>query len=1069
MSVFKRIIAVFLAFSIIISMVTVASAAETDSGSSSLYDGNSVAIWIDEFTLFVGDELGQNGCWSMLNRCLSYSGTGALDGYEDIVTAAGRFNARFADEKYSLALTIAGFGANVRMWNTWAVVDFDSSFGVYRLKDSNTGNWLVNSLGYFPYYCETASAVPDDLKDIVVESTRKDQWIPISSATRSKQVSVLTKDSLSDLCLTLNQIDRTCSVRDTYINKQRFYVIIDTSNNIYANADGVPYVAHYEATVTDEKFDYIVNEGDNIDNSTTIDNSQVIDMSNGTFNYIDESGKQEFFIDELVYDFSSQSYSADTYNVTYDNDVYNTYNYTWNITYNITNTYVTNIGQTELYEPLELYYALPDGRSSADLTAEEVAGMSFEFADCVNYAKSATDTYLRALYHFDGNTDDSSYFSTQGKFEWLSGASISYMDVGTFDGALYLGPEAHSMKITLPSNIGVGDFTLQFRYYQAGEADTLDNIENRVQIGGTTVAQWDDSSISDGTASVGTSLAIGTWQEIAVIRHSGILYLYHNGICISNRANSSSWVGEIVLTLGDTSRAYSMLDELRVVNFAVAENGAAYTCTSVPYDTNSVLVLPDSAFPIADEYWDFKSSKSNYLTLTYDDFASGVISSHFSSTSGSGSYSAPDFRYNSSYVSLNAYPGYLRISTSYPASTLVADYYGTMRYAFSTKVSSRNKNANTIYGTPLLSSIGSYCFSVVLADGTVCSLPFTVGNSTTSATATFDWGTLEYRDYTAYEESFTYCQVAVVPNQNSYVDIIYMELVDGDCTDLTAEWVTCMYSSEEVKPNTAAIQTDVPITGYTVGGVRPTFPARGDVWMPVTGNRISAVYVYNGSAWESVNARWYTGTRWIPIYAFDLTTLQDCWDIADIDSTIVMIGTESQFWAWLQNAWQKMLDKLDAIIIALGGDPNYSPDSPGGGGTGLWDRIKTAFSDALASIIESLMTFITDVLQLVLDLVYDLLSFFFDFLSTEVVTGIANLFSSFTDGSLLVFFQQDITSTDENGNEVTTTVIALPEGIAAAFAFFAGVIMILPDELRNLMIFGVGALILIGILKLAKS
>ena len=89
-------------------------------------------------------------------------------------------------------------------------------------------------------------------------TARKNIWLPFSTAVSKKQVSVLTKDSLSDLCVTVNQTDRTCSVRDTFINDQRFYVIIDTSNNIYANADGVPYVAHYEPTATNNKYDYII-------------------------------------------------------------------------------------------------------------------------------------------------------------------------------------------------------------------------------------------------------------------------------------------------------------------------------------------------------------------------------------------------------------------------------------------------------------------------------------------------------------------------------------------------------------------------------------------------------------------------------------------------------------------------------------------------------------------------------------------------------------------------------------------------------------------------------------------
>ena len=1106
MSVFKRIISVSLAFSIIISMVTVVSAAELD-----VTDMASVLSW-NSYVSSVGDDT--TVFWSMMNSACADVRVGEFESMEKLQNAAYIWEMRATTLRNQLAL---------KTDVPDPVIAFDASYGVYRIQDRLSGNYIVNASGRFAYYCDSAASVPDDFKDTITESIRKDTWLDHSAATKCKQVAVLSKDSLSDLAVTINQTDRTCSVRDTYINKQRFYIIIDNSNNIYANADGVPYVAHYEATATDVKYDYIVNEGN------TTDNSQVIDLSNGTFNYIDESGKQEFNIDELIYDFSTQKYSADTYNVTFDNDTYNTYNYTWNITYNITNTYVTNIGQTELYQPLELYYQLPDGRSSADLTAEEVASMSFEFADCVNYAKSATDTYLRALYHFDGNTDDSSYFSTQGKFEWITGASITYMDVGTFDGALYLGPEAHEFKITLPSNIGSGDFTLQFRYYQEGAADTQANIENSLSIGGNIVLRWDEGYLYPQTSTASCSaLSVGTWAELAVIRSAGTTYLYHNGLKIASFADTTVYSGNFSLVLGNTSRASSMIDELRVVNFAVAESGASYTCTSVPYDTNAILVLPDSAFPIADEYWDVKSSRTNILSqYGLDDWSgSKLLPSYFQGVNlntgvvGSSNGMSPDgYRWKGSensdklpfpyFLYNNKLFSYSSFSDGFVFNRVVTDSRLTGNYSYTTGCAvNSTTNGQLLYrpsgdcffptygvfsvlscnisNVQALTS-GNYTLSLVSASGKVSSVSFSVTdyNQLPSYTDSYTTNHVRVISNTAFGYEFglmrlwTYDRVNyehglteylfVAPTSGNQDPIMYMELVQGNSTDLTAEWVTCMYSSEEVKPNTAAIQTDIPIKGYTVGGVRPTFPTRGDVWMPVSNNRISGCYIYNGTAWESVNARWYTGTRWIPIYAFDLTTLKDCWDIADVDTTIVMIATESQFWAWLQSAWQQMLDKLDAIIIALGGDPDYSSGSSGNGSGGLWDRIKTAFSDALGSIIESLMTFITDVLQLVLDLVYDLLSFLFNFLSTDVITGIANLFSSFTDGSLIVFFQQVITGTDENGNEVTSTIIALPDGIATAFAFFAGVITILPDELRTLLIFGIGALILVGILKLVKS
>ena len=1033
----SALVAIVLAFGMIVSSAPAASASEAGTSSGYIpeidYLPYMVINWESTFSTWGTSILGEfyeetyyAACWNAIDKCFSgYIGSCArLAALQNKCTF---FNNAIKSE-WTASTLLYGLAAAGKY--PVVQVAYVSSLGVYTLVDVNTGLVLVNSSGAYTWYKEDST------------SSRQDQWLDFSTAIKATKVSVLTADSLSDLCLTLNQTDRTCSVRNTFINGQRFYIIIDGSNNIYANADGVPYVAHYDATATDLEYDYIVNEGD------TIDNSQVIDLSNGTFNYIDESGKQEFYVDELVYDFSSQSYSADTYNIIYDNDTYNTYNYTWNITYNITNTYVTNIGQTVLYEPLELYYELPDGRSSADLTAEEVVGMSFEFADCVNYEKSATDTYLRALYHFDGNTADSSYFSTQGNFEWVKGASIEYMDVGTFGGALYLGPEEHQFDVVLPDNMGSGDFTIQFRYFQSSVPDTETNYENSLKLGNTSLLIWDESSIYLGSLTPLASLTVGSWQELAVMRLDKTLYLYHNGLCIGSfPITARGFTDTLTFTLGSSSRAYSMIDELRVVNKALFTDGDSssgdawdqYTPTSVPYDTNAVLVLPDLAYPIADEYWSVTSSHTNLLPFTVDDFTDGVGPAEFIGSSFDVEYYAPEFVYDPDYISLWAYNGFLRLSND-----SASDYSGLQSVVYVYDVESSAQVEETI-----ITGYGTYCFSVLLSDGSVYSLPFTPEQYDDPQTAYFDWGQLIYSEHGVQAGYFS-CQIAIVPNPGSYVDIVYLELIEGFSTDLSGEWITCMYSSEDVKPNTAAIQTDIPIHGYTVGGVRPTFPVRGDIWMPVSGNRISGCYLYNGSAWEQVNARWYTGTRWIPIYAFDLTTLKDCWDIADVDKVHTQIGSETDFWNWWRDAWYDFVDRFN--------------DSGGfGGGSGdssASDETRTTIKDVLSGLIDEILGLITEVLKSLISAAGDLLSGIFAFLTDTVLGGVKNFFTALTDGFFLDGFRQ----TDENGN-VTTE---LPDGIAGVFAFFSSLFMLMPVELRSIMLFGFAAILMLAVFKMIK-
>lgn len=135
-----------------------------------------------------------------------------------------------------------------------------------------------------------------------------------------------------------------------------------------------------------------------------------------------------------------------------------------------------------------------------------------------------------------------------------------------------------------------------------------------------------------------------------------------------------------------------------------------------------------------------------------------------------------------------------------------------------------------------------------------------------------------------------------------------------------------------------------------------------------------------------------------------------------------------------------------------------STGPPADDGTSFWDRIKNAFLGALATLIEKILDFITKVLSAILDLVYDLLSFFFDFLTGTVISGISGFFSSFTDGSLFQFFQS------EDG-----TGYALPEGVASVFAFFSAIFLCLPADLRYVLMFGIGLIIFLAVFKLVKS
>lgn len=784
-----------------------------------------------------------------------------------------------------------------------AAITYDNRNGIYRLVDNYSNEYVMDSMGRFPYYeppVDQSTINPDPNQEgasvPATPSISKNGFVRAEYADTS-QVVLVTQDALSQLVTNLSAEGINGTMWETVINGTRFYVVTDAQHrSFYCNSLNQPFVAKVQSSASDIKYDYITN-----DNSTTIKDTQIIDMADGVLNIVNENGdKTQLWIDAINFNFDDHSYTVNAYDYTYNiqNNYYEYNYYTYNITYNISNTYINYIGSTAEFVPTEyeLYYELPDGRSSADLTIDEMAGMSFQFYDVINYHKSATDTYLRALYHFDGDTDDSSYFSTQGDFTWTTGASLTYMESGAFEGALYLDTAAHAFDLTLPSNIGSGDFTLQFRYYQASQPDTASNINNYISMNGSRLMSWDESNFYYGSKDYETTLgplSIGSWQELAIVRDSGILYYYHNGLCVGSNSNTSVLGNIFSFNFGTSSRSYSMLDELRVLNFPLAENGASYSCTKVPYDTNLVLVLPGGTYPVADEYWDFQTDGNllgfqDWTTNTmpssrwswYKDIYSNVLTLSDGFTTFTSNTSNPTDIGGSSTGGDGS--NCLRGGLSY--------YIGTYYTSWS------NPDFTPVWGN-------TYTFSVLGRDGQLSSITFTLNQNkrTETITETFDWGQLVYKDY--YYNSRHYVSVAIVPTKGQPFDFVYTELKEGTVPNTGHEYVTCIYDSNTLKPNTAAVQTDIPITAYTVGGVRPTFPKRGQVWFTVENKRVQGCYVYTGTAWESVNCRYYTGSRWIPIYAFDMDTLADLWDIADGDNAMVQITTETGFWNWWKAQW----------------------------------------------------------------------------------------------------------------------------------------------------------------------
>ncbi len=724
------------------------------------------------------------------------------------------------------------------------------------------------------------------------------------------------------------------------------YLILNSAGTqFYATPSGLAYAympTDESASGSDRPTDSVIEVGgDGSENTVTVDGDNTkIDIENGVFTGLDGTLQ---IIDGVIYDESTKTYYIDSHD-SYTSNVYNYYTYQYYINY----TSITYIGHTEQYDKhYEVYYKLPDGRSSADLTAEELEQLNLSI-DVINYGRSADDVSLRSLYHFDGDTDDESYWNYCTDFTWNKGASLTYMDEGTFEGSLYLDETEHDFTLTLPSGL-MGDFTLQFRYYQSATA--APQTDSYLNLGSTAALKLDGANIKNGSGTTLSAMPIGSWNELALIRDGGTLYYYLNGVKIGSAASATVF-DKITFHFGSSQQTFKKLDELRILNYALQKGGASYTPTSVPHDTNLALVLPDTAKPIADEYWNvtFGNSDSDFKL----DFSKGDTSSGLS-------YNNCSLYYLSNGVVLR------------PDSSCTQEDYDS---AIGGSLSYTRLGRLPSFGFPLSPNASNVWASgqasFLLSDGTIVDFRFVGSIGDSSASGSY-WDGSSWIDMYGGERRHDIFQfnggficldggrIVVVFDPSSDLFLVAAEFrkcwsqwnpsvsaVDEakaaltTRSTMTAEHITSIVgmTPEDLATPTLAVRSDIPVTSWQIGGVRPSVPTKGQVWALVERQYITSLQIYNGRAWEACDGRIWTGSRWVPYSAYNVITLKDMSDIVDSSSPDhEYIYTESGFWDWLQRWLTQFKTDLFARLDKLKGSGTDSsasssalPNLPAGSG-----------------------------------------------------------------------------------------------------------------------------------------
>lgn len=727
----KRIISVFLAVILCVSVLPPVSASSASATQvvpvvGTLYDQTFKTAMDNYFRVAPGiGDLTSSFLWDMMDRVVGSVGYGGFSSYTDLSKACAAVNQYFR----SAGSFWSGWkGAQARLIEMaikgpfgglyWEIQE-NSKYG-YIIVEKRTGLVLCNSSGAFPYYKEVEVSGGES-SDGSIDEPLGGKWVRVDKI--SKVYNLINEATMDDLTVALTRSGQ----KPNLVTHGKDYQVMQRANMmdsgmplIYCDLQNRPYALRISDSsyVINQGNDYYTGSGSsgNSGDTTVYDqgkteNNNLIDVENNTIWFPDGTLN---YINNLLYDESTKTYYVDAhqeYNIQNNTYVTNNYHYEYHINY----TSITYIGASEEYnKTYELYYQLPDGRNSADLTAEELKALNVS-VDVVPYIRSTDNTALRSLYHFDGNVKDSSYWNYATSFAWKKGASITYLESNAFNGCLYLDETEHEFEITAPSGIGSQDFTLQWRMYNSHTAAPVS--DSWVSIGSSQLFTFSGSYITfNGTQ---YAVPVGNWYEVALIRQSGTLRLYLNGIQVASRTNSSILGKTILFHFGNQQQTYKQLDELRLLNYALVKNGAAYTPTAVPYDTNLALVLPDSTTPVADEYWSF-NSKGNLLP--YWNFSDVEFDSSFFNTS----YTYPVHHENnilfknelSSVVVLNSCSTFTNNSSTFKKSPnafrndvsvqSALNSYGTFFY----QISKSTQTLSMYTGR-------TYTFSVLLADGTL--------------------------------------------------------------------------------------------------------------------------------------------------------------------------------------------------------------------------------------------------------------------------------------------------------------------------------------------------------------